>query len=321
MNSINTDEIVDFAISVSELQKPLKQAYNDISKFNRNLDKEEKINIEVMKEINHYFTQAMTSIRNLSYACITVCMNFLKGKIKDNIELTAKNKYVDDTFVKDIKDKDINKLSEENQIKLIKYNIKNYYDIKDPSPKIVEVALDINQSICYSKTPHLNRESTTAAYLKIKHLIEKDNGSTTEIISKLSYYGHEVSDSIRIMAMNTEKFDFVTVEKAFENISPFVNGMHDLNKLSEKVVDATLNKCYNYFIDISTSDRTLVNSLIMFYLNIHHAHHLNDPNEKHLDKMLDIIQNKTCATFDVKSEYKHIETLKDMNNFLDKFDN
>ena len=83
---LNTDEIVDFAINVSELSKPLKQAHNELIKFNKKLEKDNKINIEVLNTINHYFKQSMVSIRNLSYACITVCMNAYKGKTSESIE-------------------------------------------------------------------------------------------------------------------------------------------------------------------------------------------------------------------------------------------
>ena len=83
----NTDEIVDFALSVSDLSKPLKQIHNNLLKYNKKLiSSDGGLYIEVMNEISHYFTKAMSSIRNLSYACITVCMNVLKHNSSDSIE-------------------------------------------------------------------------------------------------------------------------------------------------------------------------------------------------------------------------------------------
>lgn len=89
--NLNTDEIVDFSLSVSDLSRPLKQTHNNLLKFNKILEKGERINIDTINAINHYFTKAMSSIRNLSYACITVCMNALKGNMSDSIE---QDKYI-----------------------------------------------------------------------------------------------------------------------------------------------------------------------------------------------------------------------------------
>ena len=324
IDSINIDEIVDFAISVNDLYKPLKRSHNDIIKFNRRLDKDAKIDIEVIKEINHYFTQAMSSIRNLSYACITVCMDIIdhKREQSDSIYITSKNKYSDDSYVKDIKDKDINELSENDQIKLIKYDINSYYKIKNPTPKIVETALKIDPDICYStKTPHLDKKSTQAAYFAIKYLIDKDGGSHTKIVYELSYFGHDVSDTIRMLAINTEKFDDITPEDAFMNIAPFVNGKQDLNKLSDKVINVAFDRCSDYYIKTSTNDRSLVCDLMTFYNFICKIKGLEDPNEKYLRKIFDIIQKNTYIDFNAMSAYKLVKDHHDLAKFLDMFNN
>lgn len=82
---IDTDKIVDFALSVSELSKPLKDAYNHLIKINKKLGKDNMINSEVINVISTYFTKAMSSIRNLSYSCIKVCTSVLK---KNKVDLT-----------------------------------------------------------------------------------------------------------------------------------------------------------------------------------------------------------------------------------------
>lgn len=114
--NLNIDEIVDFSLSVSDLSKPLKQTHSILLKFNKKLGKDERINIETINTINHYFTQAMSSIRNLSYACITVCMNVLKGNTSDSIEqgkYSIRNKKY--MSKKDEEDYEIQSLSEKDK--------------------------------------------------------------------------------------------------------------------------------------------------------------------------------------------------------------
>lgn len=208
----------------------------------------------------------------------------------------------------------INKLSEDNQIKLIKENIKYYRKIQNPTPKIVEAALKIDPEICYSDDPHLNKESTKAAYLILNNISK----SSSEVIYNLTYYFHEVTDDIRILAINAEKFDDTSPYEVFSNIVGYINGKQD--KPSEKVINCAFDKCCNYYIKISqNNDRALAGYLTTFYDYICKMNDLQDPNEKYLQKIFNIIQKNTSINFNAMSEYKLVKNTHDYKIFLDKF--
>ena len=163
--TFNTDEIVDFAIDVSELSKPLKQAYNELIKFNKKLEKDNRINIEVLNSINHYFKQSMVSIKNLSYACITVCMNAYKGKVEDsaekgkifNVKLYADNKYepnINELSYSELKYFLSGNPSEEFQLEAIKLDPYSFTYIKNPTEKVQLSLIERNMHYMeYIKNP------------------------------------------------------------------------------------------------------------------------------------------------------------------------
>lgn len=365
--NLNTDEIVDFSLSVSDLSKPLKQTHNNLLRFNKILEKGERINVETINTINHYFTQAMTSIRNLSYACITVCMNALKGNMSDSIEqdkysikdkkythdkeadqiiavrknpslilqikdpsekvlMTAMER--DPSLILQIKDQSIvesfiNKLDENDQIKLIKSNIKYFYKLKNPSNRVTKAAIDKDPYIYESAKVHLNEEMTKYCYYTIFDTERKNNKlfSSVWIIRQLRYFDHEVSDEIMIHAVKNE--EITSASTILELIAPFVNGKPDQSKISKKVIDEVLDIILNKFIDRKSykTDRIIAQNLFSFAVNLNLAFH----DDKYLDKIFTILCKNTQSSvtkdelFDLLKDdatYKQIEdTLNKFNNF------
>ena len=79
--NIKPDDIIGYALSVSDYLKPLQQSYNKLKKMDKTLD---GIHGDIMSAVSTYFTKAMISIKNLSTASIKVCLHALKNNTKED---------------------------------------------------------------------------------------------------------------------------------------------------------------------------------------------------------------------------------------------
>lgn len=341
--NLDTDKIVDFAINVSELSKPLKSAHNELLRYNKKLDKDAKIDGEVLNAINHYFTKAMSSVRNLSYACITVCMNALKGNTSDSAERGTtfdRNKNVtgrrfnkpngdtsaaaEDDSKNNVVEKepeqktaDINDEPESKQIEMIKDDPNMIKNIDNPSDSLIKKSIDNNPEI-FKKCPPLNEELTKYCYYKLYDAYRKkgDKFSTTQICYDLRYFHHKVTDEIRIHAFNNEQR--LLPNAALKNIAPLVDGNEDISSLSKNVIDNIFNTYMDNAIKEADDDFDIVNDISKFTYKM--IMELED--DKYAEIAFNKIRSSISSDID-KNEFMDViknGSRKDVNNFIKKFE-
>lgn len=309
---INTDEIVDFALSVSSLSKPLKDAYNHLIKINK---KENKISSEMINEISHYFTKAMSSIRNLSYACITVCMNALKGKTSDSIEGSQvlksnnKNKKSEDPLISDAFKENVAKAdkdSNHSNLLSVKVMLKNY-TLMDESLQMFNACYEYAYKILGDR------------------LIDKPN---KDIFDKADDDIDEdyMFDVVSMLPNNFSKDRVNEVRRIFKILYPYADPYVKKSNNNENSIpdqfkkdvenandDKKLNRIRRMLTDFAFEDKTL-KKFNMYYdyayknLGDKLIQKHNGDKFKNKDELYDLVQNRRSEVIDYVDIFQKLKS-------------
>lgn len=172
--------------------------------------------------------------------------------------------------------KRINELSENEQIELIKQNIKNFYEINNPSNKVTKAAIDKDPDIYANLKITFNEELTTYCYYAIlENLRNNKHYSKVNMIKNLIMYGHEVSDEIRIHAVKNDKI--LIPNLTLKYIAPLEeNDYPDLRKINRGVIDAIIDTLLNRYREVFKTDQELAQELISLSFDLNMITHNDD---------------------------------------------
>ena len=138
IKSIDMNKIVDTTISNKDVINQLRESYKSITEINKNLSKNEKINIEIINELQSYYYNAIKSLRTLSVHSIKLCLKALDGDI-------SSYKFSD---VEEVIDKEEEFVDEEKKnIEMVKKNPESIKDIDNPSEKVQMAAIRADYNV------------------------------------------------------------------------------------------------------------------------------------------------------------------------------
>lgn len=78
VSKVDADDIIDHAIDISNETKSLRKAYSEVKSMNAKIQKDQRLNKEVIKELHSYLINALSAFKNLSSACIELCVTASK---------------------------------------------------------------------------------------------------------------------------------------------------------------------------------------------------------------------------------------------------
>lgn len=96
VGKVDADDIIDHAISVANETKSLRKAYSEVKSMNVKIQKDQRLNKEAIKVLHSYLINALSAFKNLSSACIELCVTASKSvKIPGNnvLKLTTSSDY------------------------------------------------------------------------------------------------------------------------------------------------------------------------------------------------------------------------------------
>lgn len=145
IKSIDMNKIVDIAISTKDSINQLKESYKSITEINKKLSRNEKIDIQIINELQNYYFNAIKSFRTVSVHSIKLCLKALDGDIS-----SYKFSDVEEDIIKE----DDNDKKEKDYMDIVKSNPESIKDIEDPSEKLQLAAIKADpHSLKYIKNP------------------------------------------------------------------------------------------------------------------------------------------------------------------------
>lgn len=147
IKSIDMNNIIDIAISTKDNINKLRESYKSITEINKKLSRNEKIDIQIINELQNYYFNAIKSFRSLSVHSIKLCLKALNGDI-------SSYKFSD---VENVIDEEDEIDEEKKYIEMVKNNPESIKDIDNPSEKVQMAAIKADYNIFkYIKNPTKN---------------------------------------------------------------------------------------------------------------------------------------------------------------------
>lgn len=228
-----SDDIIDKAICVEDEIKFMRQIYSKLKSFNFGQNKDEKVSYDVMNCLHSYLINGIQSYKNLSTACIELCIkafnlyNKYNGdmdKVNEEISTYDMSDEMQKEYVNKWKYNKIKNPSDNANLEFIRQNPLMIKNIKNPTEEMQLIAVDRNPTnIKYIKNPTekvlkavVSHKWFYAASLKDRDLSESIQ---LEIVNKDPFnieYIKDPTDKVQLAAVEREPSCIIDIKNPTE---------------------------------------------------------------------------------------------------------